>query len=218
MNTKTNDLEGSIPNPDAKPQFGKHRGAYEFPVSDEWKAWTGVDEKQMSQIDFATFLEDHILDVMTDPLVGTDSDSSLSAADIQLRDMRNLIGGSIASPQRIMELSRGLAIYEKGLVAGAINISSGEAAISFKTENVDEQGSPIKVPNLFLVGIPVFRFGARYRLIVRLRYRKNGGTITWMMSLHKPEEVFRAAVGETADRFKAETGAPLFFGKAEVRE
>src|SRR3546814_16310007 len=84
----------------------------------------------------------------------------------------NAVGGRIAGPSRLMDLSVGLKVYEKANVSEAVNLASGEVQIQFTSEHVDGTGSPLKVPNLFLIAIPVFKNGQFYRLAARLRYRR----------------------------------------------
>src|SRR3546814_12522266 len=71
----------------------------------------------------------------------------------------NAVGGRIAGPSRLMDLSVGLKVYEKANVSEAVNLASGEVQIQFTSEHVDGTGSQLKVPHLFLIAIPVFTTG-----------------------------------------------------------
>lgn len=48
-------------------EFGSHNATLVLPFSDEWKTWTVVNEKLMSHIDFASFLEENAFDVIIPP-------------------------------------------------------------------------------------------------------------------------------------------------------
>lgn len=191
---------------DADPRFGQHRAKFSFPVSDEWKAWGSANKKPMSMVDFAAFLEDRIIDVLDAP------------ADLP-EDMQRFvkaIGGNIATPTKLMEIAVGLKVHEKSNVGETVNLASGEGEISFVSTHTDGAGKPLKVPNLFLIGIPVFKNGPAYRLAVRLRYRKREGALCFWYELWRQEPVFDDAFGEALDRVRQETGLPVLLGSPEA--
>lgn len=176
---------------ESDPRFGTHRARYDFPISDEWEAWRGVDGRALNQIDFAEFLEDRIVDVMAPPQFLTASnapeDEPDEDADKRLLDLVSKIGGKVCGPSRLMELAKGLRIHDQQTVKEAVNTTTGEVQIQFEAEHRDDNGKPIQVPNLFLLAIPVFRTGALYRVPVRLRYRLRAGRITWSLQMHRPD-------------------------------
>uniref|UniRef100_UPI0035CAE0A1 DUF2303 family protein n=1 Tax=uncultured Sphingomonas sp. TaxID=158754 RepID=UPI0035CAE0A1 len=195
--------------PDAMPRFGKHRSIYAFPVSDEWKAWSKANAEPMGMVDFAAFLEERIIDVL---FVENDEDLP---EDVQ-RMLDALGGGAVATPNKLMELARGLQINESAVVQEAINLQSGEATIRFQAEHTDQNGAPLKVPSIFLIGIPVFNNGPLYRLAARLRYRKNGGKIVFWYDLWRTDRTFDHAFAEAVERVKIETQLPVLIGKPEA--
>jgi uncharacterized protein YfdQ (DUF2303 family) len=188
-------------------RFGDHRVVYRFPLSDEWAAWTANNGQRMSQADFAEFLENRILDVAPPP--------SEKKADDPLAEIAKTLGGTFASASRLLELSRGLAISAKINAKGAINLSTGEAQITFDETHADGRGAPLKVPNLFAIAIPVFRQGAVYRIPVRLRYRLLAGAVSWSYELYRADKAFDHAFREAASKAQKDTGLPLFYGTPE---
>lgn len=208
------------------PRFGQHRAHYAFPVSDEWQAWMKSNGEMMDQADFAAFMEDRIADVLHPPLdldkVDADQISQRMAGgdfsdrtpDEQLAYLAKQLKGKFASPSAIMELSRGLSIRANNSVKQAINLPTGEATISFETTHSDATGNSITVPNLFLIGIPVFRGDARYRIAARLRYRLIGG-IKWFYELYRHDLVFDDAFTKACAQVKDKTLLPLFYGSPE---
>lgn len=191
---------------DADPRFGQHRARFAFPLSDEWKAWIATNKKPMAMIEFAAFLEDRIIDVLDD------------AGDLP-EDMQRFvkaIGGNIASPTKLMEVAVGLKIHEKSNVGETVNLATGEGEISFVSTHTDASGKPLKVPNLFLIGIPVFKNGPAYRLAARLRYRKREGGLLFWYELWRHEPVFDHAFGEALERVRTETGLPVLLGSPEA--
>ncbi len=192
--------------PEGSPRFGKHRGHYPFPVSDEWKAWTGSNgaAKAMSQEAFAEFIENRIVDI-ADP----------STAGVGVSAMADGIGGTFAMPAKLLELSRGLQVNVGAAVKNAVNLGTGEAQINYVTTHADATGAALKVPTAFLIAIPVFVGGAPYQLAARLRYRVREGGITWFYELFRADAAFDHAVKEACTKAATDTGLPLFFGTPE---
>ena len=122
---------------------------------------------------------------------------------------------TIATPQRLVELARGLQVHESSAVREVRNLSSGEAQISFTSEHTDGNGEPLRIPGLFLIGIPVFRNGPIYRIAARLRYRKTPAGVVFWYDLWRTDRVFDHAFSEACERAQVETELPLFFGKPE---
>lgn len=52
----------------ADPRFGVHTARYEFPISDQIKAWSAISGQAMSHADMATFLSDRQYDIANPPL------------------------------------------------------------------------------------------------------------------------------------------------------
>jgi hypothetical protein len=177
----------------------------------------------MKQSEFAAFIEDHLADIdMPEPgLVGniaeqaTGGDFGDKTPSEQLAALAKLLGGEFATPARLVELSRGLAVYESATIAGNVNLSTGETAIQLQNKHGDAEGKPLKVPNLFLIAIPLWVNGALYRLAVRLRYRTTPAGIVWFYQLYRHERVFDFAFKQSAKRAAEETGLPVFYGKPE---
>lgn len=194
-------------------RFGDHRGVYAFPLSDEWKAWTKVDNEKMGQADFAAFLEDRIVDVLPPPEMDAAKEGVHGDAILELA---KLVGGSFAGPEKLIALGRGMAVNAEARVKGAVNLSSGETTIQYEEVHADGAGEPLKVPSLFLIGIPVFANGVAYRIGIRLRYRVAGGRVAWFYSLYRPERSFDDAFLEACATAAAATGLPLFYGAPEA--
>lgn len=194
----------------ADPRFGKHRSTFTFPLSDEWKAWNDKNAEAMGMVDFAAFLEERIIDVLY--VEGEDDVSE------DLGRLIDTLGGrdTIATPNKLMELARGLQINEAAVVQEAVNLASGEGIVRFQSTHTDEHGAPIKVPSLFLIGIPVFRNGPLYRVAARLRYRKSGGKIVFWYELWRTDRTFDHAFKESVEHVKADTGLPVLIGKPEA--
>jgi uncharacterized protein YfdQ (DUF2303 family) len=187
------------------PRFGQHRGVYQFPLSDEWKAWLHVHDKPMDQAQFAAFMEDRIADLI-DPKEAKANATAFSAQ----------IGVEFASPARMMDLSRGLAIHVESKVNAHVNLSSGEGQISYQENHNDPSTlQPIKVPGAILLQIPVFRGDAPYQIAVRLRYKVQGGKVIWRFALYRTDRAFDDAFKLACTATTTATGLPVLYGTPE---
>lgn len=190
---------------EAEPRFGEHRARYDFPLSEEWEAWTGSDGQAMNQQAFAEFIENRIADVV-DPSRAGDNAKAFAAT----------LGATFATPSKLLGLSRGLSVRVGQTIRQATNLSSGEAEIQFESQHTDERGKALMVPQAFLIGVPMFRNGARYQIPARLRYRLTGGSISWFFELYRADAALEHAVNEACIEAKSKTALRLFFGAAEV--
>jgi uncharacterized protein YfdQ (DUF2303 family) len=193
------------------PHFGDHRATFEFPLSAQWERWISNNGKAMAMIDFATFLEDNIVDVLGSEFV------TIAEGDDETKRFFAMMGGkaALAEPAKLLEVANNLTINEKSVVTNAQNLSSGEGAIEFRSEHeaTTSHGKKVTVPKMFAIGVPVFKNGQSYRVFARLRYRKAGGTINFHYELWQVEKVFEHAISEAAEKAQAGTELPLYIGR-----
>lgn len=188
------------------PRFGCHRGVYRFPLSEEWKLWTARANKPMTQQEFAAFLEERVVDVQS-PAEATEGPKTFASE----------LGLQLASPQRLLELSRGLSVRVNQRVTQAVTLSSGEGQFTFeeKHENVEQGAGAVKMPGAFAIGIPVFRLGSLFSIPVRLMYRLREGSLTWIVQPHRLDRAWQMAVTAACTRAKEATKLPLYYGSPE---
>ncbi|MEV5031613.1 DUF2303 family protein [Sphingobium sp. LMC3-1-1.1] len=188
-------------------QAMRHKAEYAFPLSKEWQAWIGKNAAPMGMGDFARFIEDHIVDVSADPV-----ESFAQASQDFVRANR----GTLATPSKLVEISRGLQVYERAVIKEAKNLSTGEAQFTFDSEHTDGDGKPLTLPTMFSITIPVFaRSIDAFRLIARFRYRKTGEGLVFWYELWRPDLTFETAFNEAIEKVAAETGLPIFAGSPE---
>lgn len=198
------------PAKDGAARFGRHRAIYRFPVSDEWTAWSKATREPMNIQQFAEFLEDRVVDII-DPATIEEKAATLNEA--------KQLGITLGTPQGLLEVSRGLTINVKAGVTSAHRLSSGETQVSFNEvhEAASKDGvKSIAIPGGFAIGIPVFRGGLPYRLLVRLRYRIEGASIRWSFAISRTERTWQTAVQEACEAAGKGTSLPLFYGSPEV--
>lgn len=189
-----------------QPDHRDHRAHYAFPLSEEWAAWAKVSGEQcwLEQSAFAELLEGRLLDVL-DP-------SSVPQAS---KDIAEKLGLSLATPAALLTCAKGIAINATQTVTQAQNLSTGETEMTFAEKHAGKGGASVVVPSAFALKLPVFRGGAPYVVLARLRYRLREGVITWAVRLHRADVCFRDAFTQACDRAAKETGLPLFYGSPE---
>ncbi len=187
-----------------EPGWQKHRVVYRCPTSAEWQKWNALNGRWLSQTDFASALEDGILDVLPP-----------ECAAGSAKDYAAKLGVELAHPQRLLEVSRGLQVSVKQKVHNAVTLQSGETQVAFVSTHEDAAGQPLKVPAAFLLGLPVFRNGDLFTVPARLRYRVREGAVEWRIELHRADRCAEIAIQEAAQQAATGTELPLFYGIPE---
>lgn len=189
----------------ASAAFCDHRIVYKFPISDEWKIWSARSDVPLLQAELANFIEDRIAD-LTDPTKD------------EIDDAANRFFTTIATPAKMMELSRGLQVTVESKVRDNFKLQSGEASLIFEEVHKDAAGQNINVPGLFYLSIPAFVGGEKKRIPVRLRYRLKDGSVIWRFQLYRPELIIHEAIDKAVQSAKESTKLPVFYGEPEGAE
>ena len=187
---------------DGEPRFGEHRIAYDYPISDEWRAWRGKDGAVLSQLDFAAFIEDRVAEL-----------ASPEADECSMYE--GLFQTKIALPTELIQLSRGIAVNVDSKVKEIRNLQSGEAQIIYDEVHKDGAGKPLTIPGLFIIQIPMFVGGNVIRIVARLRYRRQEG-MKWFYHLYRWQDAMREHLLHDLAFVSAETELPVFEGKPEA--
>jgi uncharacterized protein YfdQ (DUF2303 family) len=174
------------------PRWGQHRSLYLLPLSDEWKVWTQHDQQKMTQEVFAQFLEDH-MDDLRGP-VGNGEDKGLPY------------------PADMLTMARNLVINTKGEYQRKFNPSNGDSTLICKYEN---ELSSTKIPEAFMLGLPVFKAGPIWPVKARLRLDMSAGKPMFSYALLQPDQVKRNAFDEVRQVAKERTELPVLAGTPE---
>lgn len=190
------------------PRFGDHRAQFNFPLSDEWQAWTAFNGKELPMIGFARFLEDHIVDVTPLPNI---------ALGEQATNFAQILGGreKIADAATLMSMALNMQVFEQSNTASSNNLATGEIRADFETIYNDSNGSKLNVPSMFVISIPVFKGEAPSQILARLRFRKEGSKIIFFYELWRTDIVFDDAFDNALSKVAGETGVPIFVGSDE---
>jgi len=150
---------------DDEPGWGAHKVSYGCPKSPEWAIWTRNDNRQMTQSEFAQFLEENLPDII-DP----------SGADV-------------------LTVVQTLEANTKVKFSSAIRLDNGQRQLTYEEviEGAAAKGT-MKIPEIFTLAIPPFRGSDRYKVEARLRYRipNGGGQLSLWYELVRPEKVVEA--------------------------
>lgn len=161
-----------------------HAAKYACPLSIEWKTWLEASGKQMSQEQFAQFIETNLLDVASPP-----------AADM-------------------LEISRSLEAKKKVSFASGIRLSNGQNELTYAEEitGTAHKGK-LTVPETFTIGIPVLEGGQGYVVEARLRYRiADQGKLSMWFELVRPHKIVEDAMKSVRDEIAKGTGLVVFNG------
>ena len=194
-----------------------HKAVYNFPLSDEWKAWMKISGETLDKNEMGEFIEAHALDVLnpTPALLEGKESKQNENWENRLIEIAQKLEGRFGTLAQLLAMSRQFQVHETSNLTVKTNRDSGEQEIQFLNEHKDAEGQPLKIPNLITIAIPVFLNGAPYRMAVRFRYRKNGASVKFIMSVHNPEKVFEAAFDEAVQEAHEHTSLPVFVGTPE---
>ena len=184
------------------PHWNDHRILYEFPLTEEFKAWIKSDGEAMDQATFALFLEEHA--------------AELSAPfDGERSDYEYLFKERFATPADLLALARHLEVFVGAKVKQGIRLQTGERTVEFTEEHTNSKGEQVDIPGVFMVSVPAFLDGDAIRIPARLRYRIRGGEIAWFYKLYRWEYWLRTKVQQDLHEAGEKTELPTFEGAPE---
>ncbi len=194
-----------------------HRAIYDFPLSEDWKAWMRVDGKPLDKDTMGEFIEAQAKDVMDPtPAILKGAVTSANAPwENRLIETAQKIEGRFGQLSQLLAMSRQFQVYETSNLKVSTNRDTGESEVQFLSEHKTPDGKPLNIPNLIIIAIPVFQGGAPYRMPVRFRYRKVGGEVRFILSVYNPEKAFEAAFNEAIEQARDQTELPTFMGLPE---
>lgn len=202
---------------DPTARHGMHRATYSFPLHDDWKAWNRVSGTPLDKDEMGEFIEAHAMDILepTPAMLALRNVDENAPWENRLIDTARHIEGRYGQLRELLAMSRQFQVYETSDLKVTKNRDTGEESIQFLNEHKDADGAPLKIPNLIMIAVPVFRGGIPYRMAVRFRYRKSGSTVKFILSIYNPEKAFEAAFDEAIETAQKATELPLFKGQPE---
>lgn len=204
--------------PDEAANYGDHRGVYAFPLSKEWQRWMKISGKPLGKDDMGQFIEDNAKDFIdpTPALLNPGTVEPGAEWEQRLIEVAQKIGGRFGQHLKLVHMSREFQAYEISNLSVSSNRDTGESTIAFVNEHKTPTGEPLKIPNLFLIAIPVLESGVLYRLPVRFQYRKSGGALQFVLTIYDPDRAFDDAFNEAVQTATEKTELPMLAGVAEA--
>ncbi len=173
-----------------KAQWRDHRCLFSPKLSVEWDRWVKQNRAQMSQADFAAWLEDNLGDIASVTGMPTGAE---------------ILGMALA-----FEANADKRLRSK------INLQSGGVRFEFVEDEDKDTRASMEVFSRFWIGIPVFDGStSAYPLEARLKYRDKGGSLTFWYELIRPDRVFKTAVTEELGKIIEGTGFTVIAGRPE---
>lgn len=146
------------------PRWGSHLLVLAPTLSEEWTAWTGNNNKSLTQQQFAEFLEQNCMDVTT------------------------------PSPADMVDIANDLQATTQIDFGSSQRQSSGQVQLKYvETVKTTTGSSAIDVPERFKISIPVFVGGEKVPMEAFLRFRPKDGKVSFYYTLIRPYEVKRVA-------------------------
>lgn len=159
--------------------WARHRVQYKLEHTPEWKAWTGINGKPMSQDAFAEFVEENLPDIIEPD------------------------GASVLETVSTLQGKRGVQFLSSR------NLGNGDVGIMWKEETEAGGGvnGDAKVPAELVLKLPVYRGAEQattYQVKAFLRYRIREGKLTFEVKLHRPEKAVDSAFDDVAAALASE--------------
>lgn len=169
-----------------KPAWCDHHANFKPCRGVEFQTWMAKNRQQMTQVDFARFLEDNMPDIV--------EPSSAELLQVALT----------FEAKKSVEFSSGVR-----LANGQIQLQYDEVI-----RGAAQKGT-IEVPEKFVLGIPIHTNGPAYRITVRLRWRLQDGKVVFWYEIVRPHKFIEDALKEISQRIATETAVPLLTGSIE---
>jgi uncharacterized protein YfdQ (DUF2303 family) len=169
-----------------KPSWNEHTASFKPRRSVEFQTWMDSNRKQMTQVEFARFLEENLPDIVEPP----------AAELLQI--------ALTFEAKKSVEFSSGVR-----LANGQIQFQYDEVV-----RGTAQKGT-IEIPEKFVLGIPIHVNGPAYRIDVRLRWRLQEGKVVFWYEVVRPHRFIEHALKEISQRIANETGVPLLAGSMD---
>jgi uncharacterized protein YfdQ (DUF2303 family) len=169
-----------------KPSWCAHSATYKPRRSVEFTTWMDGNRKQMTQVDFARFLEENLPDI-----------AEPNSADL-------LQVALTFEAKKSVEFSSGVRLNNGQIQFQYDEVVRGTA-----------QKGTIEIPEKFVLGIPIHLNGPAYRIDVRLRWRLTDGKVVFWYEVVRPHRFIEHALKEIRERIASDTAIPILAGSTE---
>jgi uncharacterized protein YfdQ (DUF2303 family) len=166
-----------------EPSWCGHKADFKPRRSVEFTTWMAKNRVQMTQVDFARFLEENLPDVV--------EPNSAELLQVALT----------FEAKRSVEFSSG------------VRLANGQIQFQFdETIRGAAQKGTIEIPEQFVLGISIHVNGPAYRIPVRLRWRLQESKLTFWYEIVRPHRFIEDALREILLRVATDTGIAVLAG------
>lgn len=166
--------------PGGKAGWRDHKAVYPCPLSDEWVRWMKYSQ--------------HASDL--DRKQGMKHSDFVQFIEDNIVDITNPAAGAMLSTVRSFDAKKEVKF------GSAVRLENGDVGFNY-TEGTEQTPGTVKLPEKFVITIPVFQGGVAYEIDANLRYRiaQNGLTLWYeLVRPHKSlEHAFKQAVQKAHD-------------------
>lgn len=169
-----------------KPSWCEHSAAFKPRRSVEFQAWLDANRKQMTQVEFARFLEENLPDVVE------------------------------PNSAELLQVALTFEAKKSVEFASGVRLANGQIQFQYdEVVRGTAQKGTIEIPEKFVLGIPIHANGPAYRIDVRLRWRLQEGNVAFWYEVVRPHRFVEHALKEISQRIASETALPLLAGSID---
>lgn len=169
--------------------WGDHRATLTPMQTAEWRRWIAHDRKQMSQLEFANFLEDN------------------------LRDINNNENPNLPTGAQMLAMAVDFRHNADHQFKKVLNLQGGGVRMEYVEDADTDTRKQMEVFREFSLGIAPFLNGLPYQVYARLKYKVQAGNLSFNYELVAVDRVFHDAIkGEVAKITEKLEGIPVLFG------
>lgn len=170
------------------PGWRSHKAVFAPDMSAEWKAWKGSNSKPFPQVAFAEWIQEH--------------DEDIAAAN------------GMPSSLQMLEMATNFVMNEERSLKSTVRLQSGGTRLTFIADPDQGTVESMQLFERFALGIPVFHGGAAWGLTARLKYRNNGGKLSFYYELVRADRIHDGAAKELIAKVRDGLGdVPLLMGQ-----
>lgn len=170
---------------DGAPRWCSHQVRLMLRKSEQWKIWETANNKKMTQVEFAEFLEQHSMDV------------------------------SKPSPAEMMEIANDLQAHTEVEFGSGIRQQDGQVKFKYtESTKTSMGGGQVSVPDRFIIQTPPFVGGDVVPMEALLRFRVNGGKLQFWFTLIRPDAVIRTAFYAANAKISTDLSLTIIYGAA----
>lgn len=166
------------------PGFRDHRVEMPLRTTPAWEAWTGMNGRMVSQVEFAEFIEARLVDVVRP-----------TGADM-------------------LELASTLEASSSVEFKSAVALSSGVRTLQYEETQTARAGQTgqLEIPKEIELGVAPYEGGDTFRVTARFRHRIRNGSLTLGFVLDRPEDVVKAAFEDFSEKVSAACDTSVLLG------